>query len=763
VTSATAAYSGTAGSLGSGAFGNLAIYSNQLSGIHQNSNLSTGGGTDDRATLQAALNAINAAGGGTLIMTGPCLLSGSLALWSNERIEGLNEGSCGFYLSGSSNTPVLTNMHRSYLQASDSNICAQNLTINGDGQIGGGLFGQAMTDSGGNWVHAIDFNGVNNIEVSRCQVLNSRNYAINLTSCNWVKVEHIYAWFPFPSATHEDAVHLDAPYNDVFINDIWSNGLDDAVAINGDEDYGLSQSYSTPPLIDTSGTNSSRVRVSNITAAVGCNSAVRIISGVGRADDIVVSNVHGVVRSFGVLIDDAGAGYAGNFGSITLSDIDLGFTPNTSNGPAPFTGGPYLIGVLDQVDSLTLRNIGAQNYDGAYGPWLCLGSGAHIRSLSISGLWHDESFSLMASGTGRIMAQYAWVHEMHIGPLQWDKPESSGSASGGILMSSTASQIDDLEFNGVETNNGAGILLQTSGTISVNGLRDRYAGAPSITLSDTTTNVTVGSAEVGQALISGTPASITGTGNVITDGTGSYPAGRHVYACIYHLNENSNVETAAFDSSGNFAQPLLLGSSTGTNIYRVTGQIFGNCYNFPGSTSSWLTGRSPISLPQQFWLSYWVKYSGNATGSYGGICCECTHNGMNNGGFQAILTQSGTTYYPTANVCTASSGAGGVVKTSAHAIVAGSWHFIVQEEDGVNGVEGISVDGNAMETGTFTPPILMDTKDNFAVGSSSNDTGAATYPLNAYLCELVFHPGLPTSGDISAIWNSGTGLQAPYP
>ena len=474
----------------------------------------------------------------------------------------------------------------------------------------------------------------------------------------------------------------------------------------------------------------------------------------------MVSNIHGLVRSFGVLIDDASQGYPGNFGSITLADIDLSFW-----SPVAFTGGPYLIGVSDQVDSLTLRNIGAQNYNGTYGPWLWLGPGAHIRSLSVTGeTWHDESFNLMASGTGRMVMAGGWVHEMHVGPLQWSKPESSGSASGGTLLSMSSGQIDDLSINGVETNNGAGIVTQTSGTIgsiSVNGLRDRVTMSPSITLSNTTTNVLVASAEVGDALLSGSaPATLTGSNNVLVDGTGNYPSGRHIYSAIYHLNENVNVETIANDSSANFAPPLLLGTSTGSNIYRVTGQIFGNCYNFPGN--QFLTARSPIKVGQQFWLSYWFEFTSSIY-NHVGICSECNHLGLTHGGFQALLVgNSGlTTYTPQASC--ADHADDGISITSAHACSSGSWHFVVEEIDGVNGVLGISVDGNAMETTAFTGPATIDTTENFALGSTSNDTGSPTIPYAGYLSDLVSHPGLPSSGDISAIWNGGTGLQAPYP
>ncbi len=81
----------------SAAFQKKIIYADQLPGIHLDSSLSNGGGTDDRLVLQTALDEIALAGGGTLVMTGCSLLSGSLALSSNEMITGTNEQTCGLF------------------------------------------------------------------------------------------------------------------------------------------------------------------------------------------------------------------------------------------------------------------------------------------------------------------------------------------------------------------------------------------------------------------------------------------------------------------------------------------------------------------------------------------------------------------------------------------------------------------------------------------------------------------------------------------
>ncbi|MGA3172507.1 MAG: hypothetical protein ABSE62_16005 [Chthoniobacteraceae bacterium] len=469
------------------------IYANTLPGINLNSNLWAGGGTDDRATLQTALNSLAAEGGGTLVLPTCSLISGSLALSSNERIVGLNEGTCGLFLSNSSDTPLLTNMHRSYIQGSDENIRVENLTLNGNGQYPQGQFNQSHDDSNGNFVCAVDFNGVNNVAVCDVQTIDSRCYGFDFTSCNCVHADDLIGYWHFPNSNN-DTVHLDAPYNDVSINDIWGNGLDDEIAINGDEDY-TGGAEPAGALIDTGSASSRHVRVNNIFSAEA-NSAIRLISLVAPANDIVIRNVTGTVRQYGILIDTAGrSGFPGNFGCITISGVDLAFA-GLWNG----AGYPYqdMIGVADKVDDLKLEEMTVLNYctypgfDSWYGPWLYLGGGAKVGSLEVNGSWQDDSFAAMSETIGRIMVDGASVQNFIIGPLQWSKP--SGSETGGILLSMDAGSLDDLTLIDVTTNNGAAIVKQTGGsigTIREVDLNDLDADGPSIVLSGSGTQVPV--------------------------------------------------------------------------------------------------------------------------------------------------------------------------------------------------------------------------------------------------------------------------------
>ena len=77
-----------------------------LGGIHQDSNLTTGGGTNDTAVIQTALNS-SYPGGLLLIQDGVSLVTG-LNIGSNTELRCSNQN-CGFYLANSANRSLLRN------------------------------------------------------------------------------------------------------------------------------------------------------------------------------------------------------------------------------------------------------------------------------------------------------------------------------------------------------------------------------------------------------------------------------------------------------------------------------------------------------------------------------------------------------------------------------------------------------------------------------------------------------------------------------
>ena len=107
---AAAAAQANAEAFASGLQSQHAIYASTLPGIHANSNVITGGGTDDTAVLQAAIHALSIAGGGRLILDGAFLVSG-LQHESNVSIEGLGWDT-GLYHINTSGKSTIRNKYR---------------------------------------------------------------------------------------------------------------------------------------------------------------------------------------------------------------------------------------------------------------------------------------------------------------------------------------------------------------------------------------------------------------------------------------------------------------------------------------------------------------------------------------------------------------------------------------------------------------------------------------------------------------------------
>src|ERR1039458_5863102 len=105
------------------------ILVSSLVGINQNSNLTTGGGTDDTAVIQTALNGTYA-GGLILVQDGVSLITG-LNVGRNTTLK-CSSISCGFYLANASNREMVRNVNRSGSVITDSNITLDGGYYNGN-------------------------------------------------------------------------------------------------------------------------------------------------------------------------------------------------------------------------------------------------------------------------------------------------------------------------------------------------------------------------------------------------------------------------------------------------------------------------------------------------------------------------------------------------------------------------------------------------------------------------------------------------------
>jgi len=363
-------------------------------GAKLNSNIETGGGTDDTAVLQQALDVASKSGGVRLVVDGAALVAG-LRIHSNTTIECLNPA-CGFFQADHSDRLLLTNAHPSTGVILDRNI-----------QLLGGTYNQNCRNQAHHvppevhyskadyLVVALGFFGVENLLIRDVTVRDQRTFAFLIT--NWLKVtmENIRLELPgFLHGGNQDGIHVQGPGRFLVLRNIQGRTGDDFIALNGDEETVGEKSFMNPhatvgPISD--------VLVDTVMVDDAAQ-VVRILSRQSRLDRIVVRNVTGHYRSFGFYLsawDYRSKKLPGDFGTLVFDHIDLRQTK-----PDYTYTEPFLFRVSGRHESLTLRNV--QYHDPADDRYLLHLEGrtdipemgdspAEIDSLVIDGLHIQDS------------------------------------------------------------------------------------------------------------------------------------------------------------------------------------------------------------------------------------------------------------------------------------------------------------------------------------------------------------------------------------
>lgn len=227
------------------------IYSSQLPGIHADSDIDTGGGTDDTAILQTALDTLHTLGGGTLVIEGVSLVTdalfdpdthwGALQVYSNTHII-FNPGA-GLFLDDHCNIPIIsagwgvdplvTNTGKGYY--------VENVTISG-GILNCNASNQDKTDSVRWWPFGIVFANFSNVTLEDLEVRNAKTFSIVFTAgqvstSKHVRVRNVRSFWneDTTGSSNKDGLHLWGTLDDIIVDGYFSNGDDDALALNCDE------------------------------------------------------------------------------------------------------------------------------------------------------------------------------------------------------------------------------------------------------------------------------------------------------------------------------------------------------------------------------------------------------------------------------------------------------------------------------------------------------------------------------------------------
>ncbi len=313
-----------------------------------NSNVIDGGGDDDTAVLQAILDMAPVWGSLYLILDGAALVSG-LQVHSNTTIECLNQ-SCGFFLKSGSNRSILENAHLSYTQINEENITLIGGTYNHNSQgqehhVSRQGDPNSEAFEGDKWVIAFEFYGVRNLTMRGLTIRNQRTFSMLIACWENVNMEDIAIDLPDNQyAQNQDGIHFWGPGRFLSMRNIRGTAGDDFIALAPDENDLVSSI--TDVHIDGVFLNDS-------------DQGIRMLSrGSGRLDRVVVRNVTGTYKSFGFYINSWFPGPGGNYGSITLENIDLRPTQHKY----PYCN-PLLFRFGGIMESLALRNVRIHNYE----------------------------------------------------------------------------------------------------------------------------------------------------------------------------------------------------------------------------------------------------------------------------------------------------------------------------------------------------------------------------------------------------------------
>jgi len=372
-----------------------------------NSDLRTGGGTDDTSALQAVLDR---AAHGTpvhLVIDGAALVSG-LNVYGNTTVECINGG--GLYLKDGSSRSIIRNVHRSRDAIVDERITVRGCFLNGNrwNQPSAMLTGPwseggtipSNKEADGSFLTGLQFLGVNDLRIEQVTLWNIRAFGALIGNANRIEIKSVtidYGAAPDDSRNYgnTDGLHFKGPLRYLTIDGLKVRTADDAIAFNAndcDSDDLTTHNCFGPyvgqgPITD--------VTVNNI-QLMDTVWGIRLLSSSERIDRVNINNVTGSVRGAYVanishFVIPTGRG---NFGSISINDVNVDRSMPTpwltkqlmewvtdraleeefNDGRLPF------ISVNSQIEDLSLQNIQTRAADAR--PILRFGPDAKVKMMT---------------------------------------------------------------------------------------------------------------------------------------------------------------------------------------------------------------------------------------------------------------------------------------------------------------------------------------------------------------------------------------------
>lgn len=466
---------------------NRVIYASR-SGCFLNTNLSTGGGTDDTATLNAILAKAATLGSLELVIDGPALTTG-LTIYANTIIRFL-PGS-GLFLAANSGKPMLENANPKGGAVSAGSSSTRfgyvggspidsNITICGPGYLnvnrtGGSAGGENPSqNSSGVYTPGIRITGCSGLVIEDVTIKDSPAFAMQLTNIQYFKIDVVTVLNNPITTTNTDGLHLNGPCSYGTIRGLKLTTGDDAIALNADDGHMISGSGGAYPEYITWGPITD-VEVSDVTLT-NCSSGIRCLSSISAIDRVTFRDFRGTISYRTLIIDvdagedaDGGTSGTGAAGTITIDGLVVEPTSTTAGGQSAFE----LYGYLGcAIKRLIIRGLASTNP--IAGIWLKTEALAAIDVLRIEDASIVDASDVITTPLIDVVA--GSINRLEVDGLAWTGRSATGSVPAVRVSGGT---VGDVSISRTWVDRLPTILALTSGTVSSiesNNVRHTNAG-----------------------------------------------------------------------------------------------------------------------------------------------------------------------------------------------------------------------------------------------------------------------------------------------
>lgn len=395
-------------------------------GAALDSNLMTGGGTDDTTALQRILDQAKDGRAVHLVIDGPALVSG-LDVYGGTTIE--CTGGSGLYLKDDANRAIVRNAHRSRGEVTDKHITVRGCFFNGNRErqrIGtplrrGGQYVPFEPD-GKTFQSGLQFFGVHYLKLENLALWHTRSFGVWVANAKFVHLDDVTVDTglpPYPNraglaeqqeyktrGVNDDGVHFNGPIQYLTINNLQLRTVDDALALNANDmasddmtiNNDMGPYVGQGPITD--------VTISNV-MFMDAHQGIRLLSRDQRIDRIVIRNLAGTVRQRVVMLSHfLNTNRVGNFGSIVFRDVavdpvecppylDLypGLKDMVSKNPAMWDIAEEaerpLFSLNSPIENLVLQQVTTKTIDER--PLIRVGPDAEIQTLYVDINIHDPA------------------------------------------------------------------------------------------------------------------------------------------------------------------------------------------------------------------------------------------------------------------------------------------------------------------------------------------------------------------------------------